>query len=150
MSQSKNSSSLFLYTALIFLVALMMIILSFFGSGKHESAKEEAKTLTERATAVSEENLNLTKKVNELEGTVKENEKTITEYEESVKIKDETIQTLTNESSIYKNLIIAYERIDEGKTKEASDILAVIDATILSEDTLTFYNKLINLTNKGE
>lgn len=150
MSQSKNSSSLFLYTALIFLVALMMIILSFFGSGKHESAKEQAKTLTERATAVSEENLNLTKKVSELEDTIKENGKKITEFEESVKTKDGTIQTLTNESSIYKNLINAYERIYEGKIEEASAILANIDTTILSDDTLNFYNQLINLTSKGE
>ena len=151
MAENKNSSSFFLYTALIFLVAMIMIIISFFGQGNHQSAKESAKTLTEKASAVSEENLVLSKKVTELEGDVSDRDEIIKTNEETIAAKDETIKKVSAEADAYKNIIIASERVKEKKYNEAATAIALIDPTILSDDTLNLYNQIAEIVKeKGE
>ena len=59
MAKPKNNS-LFLYTALIFIVAIIMIIISFFGQSniqKNQPVKsEELNSITEKASQLSEDN----------------------------------------------------------------------------------------------
>ena len=72
MTEHKNNKSLFLYTALIFLVALLMIIVSFFGQSHLESIREteqKAKNLTEKTSMLSDQNLYLTEQVSNLTKT---------------------------------------------------------------------------------
>lgn len=77
MAENKNNNkSLFLYTGLIFIVAVLLIILSFFGQinlqknqPKTEETEDIAQTntgITERAAVLSEENKNLVEENSQL------------------------------------------------------------------------------------
>ena len=62
-----NNKSLFLYTALIFIVAVLLILLSFFGQMNlqnkqpkvDENEQQQQEGISERASVLSEENKNL-------------------------------------------------------------------------------------------
>ena len=133
MTDKKNPSSLFLYTALIFLVALIMIILSFFGQGERESMQQQAKSLTEKATAISEQNYLLTEKVSTLEA--------------SVETKDSQINQLTKESENYKNLIKANQLLNDEKFEEAQISINNVDSSLLTDESLILYNQLTEKIN---
>lgn len=134
MAKSKSSTSLYLYTALIFLVALLMIILSFFAQGEREALKQETQTLTEKASAVSEQNMLLTEQVADLTKQLEE--------------KTTAVDTLTKESEAYKSVISAYERMLEDKNTEAYEIISGVDAAILTDDTLALYNQITETLKK--
>ncbi len=67
MADKNNNKSLFIYTSLIFIVAVLLIILSFFGQTNlrknqpsvETSEETTASGITERAAVLSEENKNL-------------------------------------------------------------------------------------------
>ena len=144
MSENRNPSSLFLYTALIFLVALIMIVLSFFGQNhfnEYEETKQQAKTLTEKATVISEENLHLTEQVSSLKKTVEQKESDIIS-------KDTQINELTNKNNAYELLISAYERLYENKKDEALSILEQIDSSNLTDDAINLYNQINKIVRK--
>ena len=82
-ANKNNNKSMFLYTALIFVVAIILIVLSFFGqanveksqpgiSATLEPAGQLSETITERAAVLSEENMKL---IEENKQLAKENEK---------------------------------------------------------------------------
>ncbi len=74
MANKNNNKSLFLYTALIFVVAVLLIILSFFGQTNLEKKQPQIEGtagntdsgITERAAVLSEENKNLIEENNAL------------------------------------------------------------------------------------
>ena len=71
-NQSGGNKSLYLYTALIFVVAILLIILSFFAMSnrdKQMNEVEETKSITERASVLSEENKNLAEEIVTLKGS---------------------------------------------------------------------------------
>lgn len=82
MANKNDNKSLFLYTALIFFVAIVLIILSFFGQTnlqkkqpKVEENTEQTQAvsgITEKAAILSEENKNLLEENNKLKAENKE------------------------------------------------------------------------------
>lgn len=133
MADKKSPSSLFLYTALIFLVALLMIILSFFGQGERESIKMQTQTLTDKATAISEQNFLLSEKVTSLEA--------------ELSTKNTLIETTSKEAETYKTLIKAASLINEEKYEEAQITIQNIDSSILKDESLILYNQLNEIIN---
>lgn len=139
MVEKKGNKSLFLYTALIFLVALIMIVLSFFGQSNlksTEETKQEAKTITEKASALNDENLILMEQISGLQEELEKKDAEILEKQATI---DADIQTKT----VYDTIISAYLLKEAGKKEEAKTALENIDATTLSGDILIMYNKIM-------
>ena len=106
MAEKKSDKAIFLYTALIFLVALIMIVLSFFGQSNFKSTeetKQEAKSITEKASALSDENLIL---MEQISGMQEELEKKETELAEKQEIIDADIQTKAEYDTIISAFIL--------------------------------------------
>ena len=142
-NDKQTNKSLFLYTALIFLVALVMIIISFFGQTHLESTeetKQKAQSITERASVLSEENLHLTEQVSNMQETIEQ-------AEIDIKLKDEQIQTLTSQSYSYKKLLSAYVLYQQEKYDEAKIMVSDIDPSVLEEDGTNIYQAIISANN---
>ena len=122
-NENKNIKSLFLYTALIFLVALLMIILSFFGQNHADKLKEteqRAQTITERASALSDENLRLTSKITELEG---EKEALLKDLSEKTVI----LENLTIQKSNEDKVMEAYVAYNQRRYSKAGEIIKEVN-----------------------
>ncbi|MBQ7976282.1 MAG: hypothetical protein IJ300_11410 [Clostridia bacterium] len=136
---NKNTKSLFLYTSLIFLVALLMIILSFFGQNHADKLKEteqRAQTITERASLLSDENLRLTNKITELE---QKNEALTKELsEKTVLLENITIQ-VNNESKV----IAAYNEYTGRKYKSAVEMVKDVNPDALTAEVKKLYDKVM-------
>lgn len=80
MANKNDNKSLFLYTSLIFIVAILLIILSFSGQINLQKNRTQIETnsenqnsgITERAAVLSEENKNLIEENNKLKAENKE------------------------------------------------------------------------------
>lgn len=142
MTEKKNNSSLFLYTALIFLVALIMIVLSFFGQShlqKAEETKQQAKTITERASLLSEENLLLTEQVSSMQEQLEQKDTDIL-------TKQQTIDNMQKELEACKAVISAYQRCIEGNLEAGAAAIAAVDPALLTGDIKTLYDQTLQLT----
>lgn len=141
MAEKKNSSSMFLYTALIFLVALIMIVLSFFGQSHLESTeetKQQAKTITEKASLLSEENLLLTEQVSSMQEQLEQKETDIL-------AKQQSIDGLQKELEACKAVISAYERCVEGNTEAGAAAIAAVDPAMLTGDIKILYDQTMQM-----
>ncbi len=135
-NESKNNKSLFLYTSLIFLVALLMIVISFFGQSHLEGARateQKAKSITEKASVLSDENLHLTEQVTSLTETVETKDALILEQQTTL---DEKISENTN----LNNIIAAFKKARENKDAEAKTLLDSVLPENLSEDAKFLYD----------
>ena len=124
-----NNKSLFLYTALIFIVAILLIMISFFGDAKisknmptpSPDATAAPDGITEKAARLSEENLRLTQEI----ATLKE------QTESSQKQLD-----------VYTALCEAFYLKESGDTQKAQEILLTIDSETLDEKQKELYNSI--------
>lgn len=122
-NQSSGNKSLYLYTALIFVVAILLIILSFFAMSNRDRQMneiEEAKSITERASVLSEENKNLA--------------------EEIVALKD------TNSKLTDDLLNISNEYYTAGDKEKAKQLVSDIDAEKLTDEQTVIYNTVTEQT----
>ncbi len=133
MSTNKNNNkSLFLYTALIFIVAVLLIILSFFGQTnleKNQPKVEESSQqtqapvsgITEKAAVLSEENKTL--------------------LEENIKLKDEN-QKLIQKQATNDILLSANGYFTMGNNAKALEMLLAVNYDELSVDQKIIYDNL--------
>ncbi len=138
-NETKNAKSLFLYTALIFLVALLMIILSFFGQNHADKLKEteqRAQTITERASALSDENLRLTSRITELE-----NEKTALSTELSNKLAE--LENITIQKTNEDKVIEAFVAYSERRYAKAVEIINDVNPDAIGEPVKIMYDKIM-------
>ena len=130
-----NNKSLFLYTALIFIVAILLILIAFFGDANLEKSMNSAlqtaeptvtqkadATIPERAAIISQENQKL----------MEENQKLKTESESAKK-----------QLEIYASLTKALTEKEAGNVDGAKEIIAGLDAESLDELQKSLYNKVI-------
>ena len=138
-NETKNAKSLFLYTALIFLVALLMIILSFFGQNHADKLKEteqRAQTITERASALSDENLRLTGRITELE-----NEKTALSTELSNKIAE--MENITIQKNNEDKVIEAFLDYSERRYAKAVEKIKEVNPDAIGANVKVMYDKIM-------
>lgn len=151
MKEKNNNKSLFLYTSLIFIVAILLIILAFFGQTNVEKSQPEAKItetaspsansgIAERASVLSEENRILLEEKNKLEEKVRE--------------KDAIISGLENENfnlseKIRMNdlLLQANGYLTVGNFEKSAEALNQVDYEDLSSDQQIIYNNIKNRLN---
>ena len=126
-----NNKSLFLYTGLIFVVALLLILISFFGQTNlekkqpkvDEETQRELTGITERASVLSEENKNLLEENTALK---KENEEQIEQIEQN------------------NILLSAYGYLQSDAKDKALERLLAVNYDTLSADQQLIYNYIQN------
>ncbi len=150
--KENNNKSLFLYTSLIFVVAILLIILAFFGQTNVEKNQpeievtEETETpssnsgIAERASVLSEENRLLLEEKTKLETQVRE--------------KDAIISGLENENfnlgeKIKMNdlLLQANGYLYVGNLEKSAEALGQVDYDKLTSDQQIIYNNVKNRLN---
>lgn len=131
MKAKNNNTSMFLYTALIFIVAIILIIISFFGQANVERSQPQIKetvapsehlsnSISERAAVLSEENRVL--------------------LDENIKLKDE------NKNSGYLITAVNYMLVDD--KENAKIFLGKLEADKLSDEQKTLYDKVNQFINQ--
>lgn len=137
MANKNENKSLFMYTALIFLVALIIIIIAFFGQTNLQNNQPEIEQtetqlsgITEKAAILSEENKVLL-----------EQNKTLTTENANLKAENETLiqQKVTNDT-----LLSAYGYYTLGNEEMALEQLKKVNYAELSTDQQMIYYKLNN------
>jgi len=145
-AEKKNNSALFLYTALIFLVALLMIVLSFFGQSHMENTNEklqEAKTITERASVLSEENLAFREQILELQ------EKSEL-YEQEISGKQSEIDSLKGQIEVYNSVLAASELCNVENYELAAAVIAPVNGEALTGDLKLLYDRVITAIEENK
>lgn len=142
MRKKSDNKSLFLYTSLIFIVAILMILLSFFSQmnldrNHTEVTGEEshANSIAEKTSQLSDENMILletTKTLNEQNA-----ELTAKNWELSEKITNLEIQLDNNDL-----LCEIFNDIQKKDTKSATELFETLDTTNLTIEQQKFYEYL--------
>lgn len=127
------SHSFYAYTALIFIVAIMMIILAFFGQSNLDKSQEnpthsEGLTITEKSAALSDENLALRDKVSDLS--------------EQLETKNSELIMSQAINEVNSKLLAAQVKAETGDIDGVKLVLSTIDKASLMGDSLTIYEIL--------
>ena len=147
MEEKKNTKSLVLYTALIFLVAILMIVISYFSTRNQTEQTNEyigensEGSISEKVADLSEENMVLLNTIDSLNG----------QNQELLKSKEELNSTITNQNTVIQNiklLIVVQNQINEKSYSDAYENFKLIDAQVLDEDQTKLYNNLNKILNK--
>lgn len=153
MKNKNDNKSLFLYTSLIFIVAILLIILAFFGQTNMEKNQPEIEAaiteteqpmsnsgIAERASVLSEENRILLEEKTKLEEEVRQKNAIISGMEnerfnlnEKIKINDLLLQ--------------ANGYMNTGNFEKAAEALDSIDYNSLSSDQKIIYDNVKNKLN---
>lgn len=120
-NKPNQNNSMFLYTALIFLVALVLIILAFFGK------------INRPDTATAPE--------------LPEDMQTTSTYD--IDKMNEDIDSLNSQLGTYESLIKANSYIADMNYEEASAAISSIDENSLTEEQKVLYDQIINIINNG-
>lgn len=127
----KENKSLFLYTALIFLVSIIMILIAFVGQNNIQSMQPEdssGMTITEKVNQLSEDNRLL---LEERIALTRKNEALTSRFE-----------IISKQNEIMDKLLQIETLLDEEKADEAKLIYDSIDATILEENQKIHYDRI--------
>ncbi len=141
---NENSKSLYLYTSLIFIVALVMIIISFFGQSNLEKvnkATQSQKTIQQKSAALSEENMRLVEENLSLEKIITEKDTAISNLNASIELKDKKI-------NMYNNLMSAYAYHSLKNYTKAKELLDTIEYETLEGDAKVLYTQILDDVNK--
>ncbi len=133
-----GNKSLYLYTGLIFFVALIIIIVTFFGQDRilretNEQIETATAGITERAAILSDENMQLTEKINDLNNQ-------LTEANQARKDSDEKTKQ-------HEKLFLCYSLVFTGDFTGAKNTIDTIDTSVISENALIVYNELNTAIN---
>lgn len=132
---------MFLYTALIFVVALILIIISFFGQTN----------LSEIRKNHEQNKLNQTQQLNDGNNTENKKEVTDEQYAQMTnrisELETEN-KNLKNELSTYDNLLAANGYISAGDKENANTVLEAIDTETLTDNQKLLYDNIIKQINE--
>lgn len=141
--KSNDQTSLSMYTALIFLVAIVMIVVSFFAQTHLEQSmvsehEAEKVSLSNKAAQVSEENMQLV----ELNKNLREKNTSL--EEETTQLSQEK-DALSKEIAGYEALISVYDALVNEDIDGAKEMLLGIYTDGLSPAQKEFYDRLAKL-----
>ena len=145
-NENKQNRSMFLYTALIFAVALILIILAFFGQTNLTNLRRSADQANAPATAIE------TAEATEL--TVTEAPDELARLGNAVSALEAENSSLKDELEVYASLIRASARISENNAEEAAAELEKVNYDTLDTEQKMLYEqtnkKIEEKINKGE
>lgn len=134
--ETKRDSTMFLYTALIFIAAIVIILLAFFSQTNLQNAQPANADVSSSPSA--EENLQgIQKTASEL------SDKNMELLEENRSL-NKRLDEAESENETYSKLIEAYGYTKAGNAKEAKRLIADIDYESLSADAKTLYDEINN------
>ena len=148
MTEKKDNKSLFLYTALIFIAAIVIVVISFFSQINLEKKHNEyigdqaANSITEKTAQLSEENMVLletTKNLNQQNSQLTE--------EKNELVGKNTALEESNRSS--EQLYKIFNLINKKDLDTAKQQLEEVDAADFSGEKLVFYNYLKDKLNEN-
>ena len=148
MAEKKTDRSLVLYTALIFVVAILMILISHFShenlkkqQAENAGAENSGTTITDKVNQLSEENMVLFETISSLNKKI----------DELTKDKD----TLYDEKQLIEEkyqmdymMIKVSNHINKREYSKAVELFELIDSSKLDEEQTFFYEVLVNKVNK--
>lgn len=131
----KNTKFLFMYIAILFSFALVLIL--FAGLTQNNYAKEiaESQGIKQNLVEITEQYQTLTDSMKVINEELEEAKVEITDYKQQ-------INKLTSENEITKTLIQALELYEDGYKTKAREKIASIDKEALTEAQLYIYNKI--------
>lgn len=131
----KNTKFLFMYIAILFSFALVLIL--FAGLTQNNYAKEiaESQGIKQNLVEITEQYQTLTDSMKVINEELEEAKIEITDYKQQ-------INKLTSENEITKTLIQALELYEDGYKTKAREKIASIDKEALTEAQLYIYNKI--------
>ena len=142
MQNKNNNRSLLLYTALIFLAAIVVVAISFFAQINADKnhlmyGGEEIgnSSIAEKINALSNENQTLLKTIDLLQKNVDDVTQTNSELTDKVLRMD---KELANAKAMY----VVYDLIQQKKIEEAVLQMETVDPLFLTEEQKVFYNYL--------
>lgn len=141
-----NNKSLFLYTGLIFLVALLIILLSLFGQTKFKkpdtlpASAPSGWGISEKISVVVAENEELLKKNSDLKGQINDRDIKITELTEMTAAQTELLES-------YNIIMNCYELCKNEQYAAAKELLKSVNTQILSPQMRMLYDELVNKVN---
>ena len=136
--KKKENRSIYIYTALIFAVALVLIILTAFSQPRVNKLGKRAEEFKPEATE-SVTTDEIAKYANMAASLDTENKELNSEISE----KNKQIQ-------VYEFLLTANAQVSDGQFVEAEEMLTQIDATTLSDNQMILYNEITTKINEGK
>lgn len=144
MARNKSNRPLMIYTSLIFIVAIIMVVVAFFGQRHLESAQfrqtETARGISERASQLSEENRLLMEVNKRLTTSLNE----LTEENQVLKTENDA---LTKEAEYNKKLSDVYLALNNSGRSKARKLLNEIYTEDLTAEQKDFYDMLVKKCN---
>ena len=142
--KNSDNKSLLIYTSLIFSVAIVMIIVSFFAQTHLDQSKVgevdlEKVDLSNKAAQVSEENMQLV----ELNKSLKDTNAALLSENETLK---ETKETMQKEIDAYSALALVSEKLLGGNKRAARTLLENIYTEDLTQEQKEIYDTLVKKT----
>ena len=143
-----NNKSLFIYTGLIFLVAVILIIVAFFGQSKIDNnqpipiSQEEVNSISERASVLSEENKVLIEENLSIKNDLENTKKDLIE----AKAKNALYEKNRENTKLLESANVCFIKSDRQK---AGEFFALIDASLLSEDEKIIYDNIAAFVNNN-
>ena len=142
--KNSDNKSLLLYTSLIFIVAIIMIIVSFFAQTHLDQSKpreldSEKVDLSNKAAQVSEENMQLV----ELNKSLKDSNTSLTSENEELK---NTVSEMEKEIKAYDDLLLVAEKLIGGNKRAARTLLENIFTEDLTKTQKELYDALVKKT----
>ena len=133
--KTKQNNSMFIYTSLIFAVALILIILAFFGQTNISNLRKAADTSKAIETAAPDNTEQpsdeLAKMANIISNLDSEN------------------KDLKGRLDIYNSLVSANALAETGSYDEAASLMEKINPDTLTEEQKLLYNQITNKINEG-
>lgn len=149
LSKKNDNKSLFLYTALIFTVAILFILISFFSQKNLEKKHNEyvggettATSISEKTAQLSEENMLLFETARKLNNKNDELEETVNELTKQ-------IEALTKNQQNTDLMIKIYKNISKRNYQTAEYEFSLLDVENLTEEQEYFYNHLKKTLQKN-
>ena len=137
-NKQRENRSMYLYTALIFVVALLLILLAFFGQtniSRLGNRANEIAVATEPASVSS---------------TSAPSSEEFARISNMASTLDKENKDLKNQLSVYDNLINANEMAEKKHFTEAQEIIDLIDEATLTEGQKVLYEQIKDKIAEGE
>ena len=142
--EKRQNNSMFIYTALIFVVALILIILAFFGQTNLTNLRKTAEDVP--ASETPSETVSETA-APQPTSTAVEELAILTNTVSNLRAENDNLQKTID---TYENLLSANGYISVGNTDMAQKILNTIDRNALSDDQKILFDQISNTINEGK
>ena len=141
-NKNAQDRSMFLYTALIFAVALVLIILSFFGQTNLSNLRKNHSDLPEQTQ------LTQTASPTQTPANIKDDE--YAKMANVISSLDQENKKLKEKTEVYDLLTEANAYVQNSDLENAQTSIDKIDSNILTENQKILYNQIITKINEGK